>query len=65
MFDDGVWIFYLEAFLALAVGLFIVWWTLPKKKHPDDALLGSNVKDGTTPGDAGPERPRDGESRRD
>ena len=29
-----MWIFYLEALLVLAIGFFIVWWTMPKKKPP-------------------------------
>jgi hypothetical protein len=32
MFDDGMWIIYLEALLALGLLVFIVWWTLPRKK---------------------------------
>ena len=34
MFADGMWIFYLEALLVLAIGLFIVWWTMPKQRPP-------------------------------
>ena len=55
MFEGGVWIFYVEALLALALGLFIVWWTLPKKKRPDE----------TPRSEANPERPPGAEPRRD
>jgi len=33
---SGFWIFVLEAVVALAVAILIVWWTLPKKKKRDD-----------------------------
>ena len=36
MFESGVWIFVLESALALAVLVFIVWWTLPSKHRPDE-----------------------------
>ncbi len=29
---DGLWIILLESLLALAMLIFIVWWTMPKKK---------------------------------
>jgi hypothetical protein len=36
LFDDldfaGFWIFLVEGAIALAILLFIVWWTWPKKK---------------------------------
>jgi len=35
MFKSGVWIFVLESALALAVLVFIVWWTLPRKHRPE------------------------------
>jgi hypothetical protein len=31
-FDRSMWLLLLEALLALAILLFIVWWTWPKKK---------------------------------
>ena len=34
VFDDGMWIIYLEMVLVLALGGLIVWWTLPRKKRP-------------------------------
>jgi hypothetical protein len=30
-----MWIVYLEAAVALALAVFIVWWTLPKRKDSD------------------------------
>ena len=30
-----MWIVYLEAAVALALAVFIVWWTLPRKKDSD------------------------------
>ena len=36
MFEGGMWIFYLEMLVVLAVAGFIVWWTLPKKKPPPE-----------------------------
>jgi hypothetical protein len=30
--ESGLWIFFLEAGLALALLVFIIWWTWPKKK---------------------------------
>lgn len=32
MFEGGVWIFYVEVLMVLALGGFIVWWTMPRKK---------------------------------
>lgn len=34
MFEGGMWIFYVEMLVVLALGGFIVWWTMPKKKAP-------------------------------
>lgn len=34
--ESGLWIFILEAAVALAIAILIVWWTLPKKKRDDD-----------------------------
>ena len=65
MFEGGVWIFYVEALLALALGLFIVWWTLPKKQRPDQAQGSSGAQLDAPRNDANPERPRDDEARRD
>jgi hypothetical protein len=31
-----MWVVYLEMGLALALAVFIVWWTLPKKPPKDD-----------------------------
>ena len=36
MFKDGSWILILEALGAGALLVFIVWWTLPKKRPGDD-----------------------------
>jgi hypothetical protein len=33
---DGLWIIVLESLLALAMLIFIVWWTMPKRKRTDD-----------------------------
>ena len=35
MFDSGLWIFVLESALALALLVFIVWWTLPRRPPRD------------------------------
>jgi hypothetical protein len=32
MIEDGSWILYVEAAGALALLIFIVWWTMPSKK---------------------------------
>ena len=35
--DDGLWIILLESLLALAMLIFIVWWTMPRtKREPAD-----------------------------
>jgi len=31
-----MWVVYLEMGLALALAVFIVWWTWPKKRRDDD-----------------------------
>jgi hypothetical protein len=31
-----MWVIYLEVLLALALAVFIVWWTWPKKRRDDD-----------------------------
>ncbi len=36
MFEGGMWIFYVEMLVVLALGGFIVWWTLPRKKTPPE-----------------------------
>ena len=36
MFDDGMWVIYLEMVFALGLAGFIVWYTLPSKKKPKD-----------------------------
>ena len=36
MFQDGSWILILEALGAGGLLVFIVWWTLPKKRPGDD-----------------------------
>lgn len=46
MFADGMWIFYLEALLVLAIGAFIVWWTMPKQKRPAQRAPGSQGENG-------------------
>ena len=33
--ESGFWIFLLEGAVALALLIFIVWWTLPKKPRLD------------------------------
>jgi hypothetical protein len=33
--SSGLWIILLEAGLALALFVFIVWWTLPRKRKDD------------------------------
>jgi hypothetical protein len=32
----SMWVVYLEMGLALALAVFIVWWTWPKKRRDDD-----------------------------
>jgi hypothetical protein len=34
MFASGFWIILLEMLLALGLAIFIVWYTIPKKKKP-------------------------------
>lgn len=34
--DSGLWILILQAVVALALLVFIVWWTLPKRNKRDD-----------------------------
>jgi hypothetical protein len=36
MFDDGMWVIYLEMVFVLCLAAFIVWYTLPSKKKPSD-----------------------------
>jgi hypothetical protein len=36
MFSDGLWIIYLEMLCALGLAVFIVWWTLPRRKRTDE-----------------------------
>jgi len=31
--ESGLWIILLEAFVALALLAFIVWWTVPRKRR--------------------------------
>jgi hypothetical protein len=31
-----MWVVYIEILLALALAVFIVWWTWPKKRNDDD-----------------------------
>ncbi|HEY6864878.1 MAG TPA: hypothetical protein VI319_13360 [Burkholderiales bacterium] len=35
--DSGLWIIVLEAGLALALLLFIVWWTVPKRRRDPES----------------------------
>ncbi len=35
-----MWVLMLEAFVALFLLVFIVWWTLPSKKKPPEAKPG-------------------------
>ena len=43
MIESGLWIILLEAAIALGLLVFIVWWTMPKKKKesPEDSRDGS------------------------
>jgi len=34
--SSGLWIIVLEAGLALALVVFLVWWTLPRKRENED-----------------------------
>lgn len=36
MLQDGSWIILLEMGVALCLAVFIVWWTMPRKKKPED-----------------------------
>ncbi|MGB5081949.1 MAG: hypothetical protein WBO23_14530 [Burkholderiales bacterium] len=47
--NSGLWIILLEAGLALAILLFVVWWTLPKKPKGGE-------RSGPGPGDSGTPR---------
>jgi hypothetical protein len=40
MFESGLWIFVLESVLALAMLVFIVWWTLPRRKDRSETDKG-------------------------
>jgi hypothetical protein len=44
--NSGLWIILLEAGLALAILIFVVWWTVPKKPK-------GGKRGGPTPGDEG------------
>jgi len=35
MLEGGFWVFILEALLVLGLAIFIVWWTLPRKRKDD------------------------------
>jgi hypothetical protein len=35
MLQGGFWVFILEGVLALVLAIFIVWWTLPRKRKDD------------------------------
>ncbi len=45
--SSGVWIIVLEAGVALALALGLVWWTLPKK--PKSAGEARNTHKGSSP----------------
>ena len=47
MFDGGMWIIFLEMALVLALAAFIVWWTWPRAKKPEDRTAN---KDSGKPG---------------
>jgi len=47
--DSGLWIILLEAGLALALLLFLVWWTLPKKPKGGERAGRVPRDDGTPP----------------
>jgi len=40
-----MWVLALEAGLALGLLLFIIWWTLPKKKKNDETVKEINKDD--------------------
>lgn len=33
MFGNGLWVIFLEIAAALALAIFMVWWTVPRRKH--------------------------------
>ena len=45
--DSGVWIIFLEAGVALALLVFIVWWTMPRGK-PENRKARKDPKDPVT-----------------
>ncbi len=50
MIESGLWIILLESVLALALLVFIVWWTMPRSKksarpQPTDAGAGDSGRD--------------------
>lgn len=47
MFEGGMWIIFLEMALVLALAVFIVWWTWPRPKKPEDR---TTAKDAGKPG---------------
>ena len=47
MFEGGVWIFYVEVLIVLALGGFIVWWTMPRKKKSCEGAPKEGPHDGT------------------
>ena len=68
MFEGGMWIFYLEVLIVLALGGFIVWWTMPKKKKAQDAgqtresqraQAAQKTRESQQAGGAGADTPRD------
>jgi hypothetical protein len=49
-----MWVVYLEMGFALALAVFIVWFTWPKKRDEErDSGKSADDKDGEGPGDAG------------
>lgn len=56
MIESGLWIIVLESLLALALLIFIVWWTMPRGKKS----AASRSDRGSSSNEAGaPERDRD------
>lgn len=51
-----MWIFVLEAAIALGLLVFIVWWTLAPAKKREDAQVRNRVQQATLP-DGTPARP--------
>ena len=47
MFEGGMWIIFLELALVLALAVFIVWWTWPRPKKPEDR---TTARDSGKPG---------------